>query len=274
VSDSTTAVAHEHIAVDKSDGVASGVRYSILHNRTTDHLLVHIVILPVVGWRIVPLADRAVKRVLHIPMIEAGDEVGAADDVLRIKEPKCTLLVVRDKLDTVQPFCFPPRPMFLVDVEPADPENIHVRQFGHSRMENFDSVDPEDTCINVGMGRVAMRKRDHVWAASRIDLVHPSPEVIRGVIDAHRAPLLKAIASDVDPVAIVVREGGEFWIVLAVKDASEEVVCQFWDKVLVSGSVRCVIGMCRSAYLHSWIVCMLTQHPFVKPQVSVAPFGH
>jgi len=69
--------------------VVSGDRYSILHKRTTDHLLVHIIILPVVGWCIVPLADRAVKRVLHIPVIEAGDEVGTADDVLRIKEMAC-----------------------------------------------------------------------------------------------------------------------------------------------------------------------------------------
>jgi len=120
-------------------------------NRTTDHSLVYIIILPVVGRCIVPLADGTIERVRHVPVIEAGDEVGATDDILRVEEPKRTLRVVRDKLDTVQPFCFLPRPVFLVDLEPADPEDIHVRQFGHSWVQNFDPVDPEDACVHVRM---------------------------------------------------------------------------------------------------------------------------
>jgi len=112
---------------------------------------------------------------------------------------------------------------------------------------------------------VTMRECNHIWAASRVDLVHPSPEVICGVIHAHRVPLLKAVASDEDLVAVVVHEGGGFWIILAVKDVSEEVVHQFWDEVLVSELVRSATETCGSTYFQSRVIWMLTQCPFIKP---------
>lgn len=197
-----------------------------------DNLLVHIVALPVLSRWIIPLAG---KRVLHTPTSETRDKVGTADDILRIEEPKRTLLVFRDKLNAVQPFCSPPSTISVVNLEPTNPEDIHVRHFGHDRVQNLDPVNPKDTRIDVWVGRVVVGKRNHVWAASRVDLVYPSSKVIGSIIHAHCAPLLKGVAGNKHLVTVIVCEGGGFWIVLLVIDASEEVVHQFWDKVLAAG---------------------------------------
>ena len=66
-----------------------------------DHSLVHIIVPPVVSWCIVPLADQVFEGVFNVAVIEAGDKVGTANDILRVKEPKCALLVVGDELDMV-----------------------------------------------------------------------------------------------------------------------------------------------------------------------------
>ena len=205
-------------------------------------------------------------------MFEARDEVGTTYNVLGIEEPKCALVVVGGKLDTVQALCFPPRPMFLVDLEPADPQDVHICQFGHGGMENLDPIDPKDARVHVWMGRVATRERHHVWAASHVDLVHPSPEVVRGVIHAHRTLSLKAVPSDEDLVTVVICEGRGFRIVLAVKDAGEEVVHQFRDKILGSGSVRYAAETRGSTCFHSRVVRVLAEYPFVESYVAAAPF--
>jgi hypothetical protein len=46
--------------------------------------------------------------------------------------------------------------------------------------------------------------------------------------------LFKAFSNNLEPVAVMVCEGGEFWIILAVQDAGEEVVLQVWYKVLTN----------------------------------------
>jgi len=93
-----------------------------------------------------------------------------------------------------------------------------------------------------------MRERHHVWTASHVDLVCLSTEVVRGVIDGHRVSLLKAVAVDVDFVTFSTCEVGRFRIVLLVEDSSEEVICQLWNKVLMSESVRYLLKGCRNKY--------------------------
>jgi hypothetical protein len=163
---------------------------------------------------------------------KARDKVGTADDILRIEEPKRTLFVFRDKLNTVQPFCSPPCTMFVVNLKPTDPEDIHVCHFSNCWVQNLDPVNSKDTCIDVWMGRVTMGKRHHVWAASCIDLVYTPLKVVGSVIHTHCASTLEGIAGNEDLVAIVICKSARFRIILAMIDASEEVIHQFWDKVL------------------------------------------
>ena len=147
VPDSAAAVAHEHVVVDESDGIASEHMCDCASSPAADHSLVNVVIPPVVSWRTVPFADITFRRVLCVPMVKARDEVGTMHNVLGIEEPKHTLVIVGGKLDTVQALCFPPRPMFLVDLEPADPQDVHICQFSHGGMENPDLIDPKDALI-------------------------------------------------------------------------------------------------------------------------------
>ena len=230
-----------------------------------DRSLIHIIVSPVVGRSVVPLADQILGRILHVSVMEARDEVGAPDDIVRIEEPKRALLVTGDKLDAVQALRFPPRPMFLVDLEPTDPKNVHVCQLRHGWVQNLDPVDPEDPGVHVWMGRVAVRESHHVWTAPRVDLVHPSSEVVCGVIHADRPALLKVVASDEDLVTVIVREGSGFRIILAVMDASEEVVHQFRDKILVERSARCATEMRGNTCVQSWVIHIFAERPSVKP---------
>ena len=167
-------------------------------------------------------------------MGEAGDEVDTAYDVCRIEKPERALLVARNKLDSVQPFCFPSCPVFLVHFEPTDPEDIHVCQFGQARMQDSDSVDPEDPRIEVWVGRVATRESHHVWTTPRVDLVYLSSEVVCGVVNTRGAPLLEAVAMYKELVALIICKVGRFWIILLVKNTGEEVIGQLRNKVLVS----------------------------------------
>ena len=88
------------------------------------------------------------------------------------------------------------------------------------------------------MGWVAVREGHHIWTTSHVNLVCPSPEVVRGVIDSHRVPLLKAVAMDINFVALGVREAGRFGVILLVEDSSEEVIRQLWNEVLMSKLAR------------------------------------
>ena len=64
-------------------------------------------------------------RMCPVCKIKPGDEVGPTDDVVRVKKSKRVILEGWDKLDPVQPFGFPPGSMRLINLEPADPENVH-----------------------------------------------------------------------------------------------------------------------------------------------------
>ena len=59
------------------------------------------------------------------------------------------------------------------------------------------------------------------------------PEVICGVIHAHRIPLFETVAMNVDLVTVVICEVGRFRVVLLVKNVGEEVVQQLRDNALM-----------------------------------------
>jgi len=80
-----------------------------------------------------------------------------------------------------------------------------------------------------------MRQGHHIWATLQVDLIAASSEVICCVVHRHRVPSFKALADDVNPVTIVIREHRGFWVILVAQNASEEVVFQLRNKVLVSG---------------------------------------
>jgi hypothetical protein len=223
VSNAAAAVTHKHVAVNEPDGAAGEHVLVILH-KVTGCSLIHIVILPVFGWCVVPLADGISRKVNDVAVVEAGDEVNTADDICRIKETERALFVGGDKLDTIQPLCFPPCPMFLVDLKPTDPENVHVFHRFQVGMKNLHSEDPEDSCVQIWVGGVAVRECHYIRATPHVDLVHMSLEVIGSVIHAHRIPLFETVTVDVDLIALGIREVGRFGIILLVKDAGEEVV--------------------------------------------------
>ena len=97
-----------------------------------------------------------------VAIVEAGDEVNTADDIRGIKEAECTLLMARDKLDTVQPLRFPPRLMFLVNLKPVDPEDVHAHQCFQAGMKNLHSEDSKDPRIQIWVGGVAARESHHI----------------------------------------------------------------------------------------------------------------
>ena len=76
------------------------------------------------------------------------------------------------------------------------------------------------------MGRVATRECHHIPAALHVDLVAPLLEVVCRIVYRHGEPLLEPLANDEDIVMFTICEGGGFWVVLAVQDASKEVVLQ------------------------------------------------
>jgi len=175
-----------------------------------------------------------VRRLNDVAVVEAGDEVNTPDDVCRIEETECAIFVTRDKLDAVQPLRFPSRPMSSVDLEPMDPENVHVRHVFQAGVKNLYPEDPKDTGIQIWVGGVAAREGHHVWTTSHVDFVHLSPEIICRVIHTHRVPLFETVAVDVDLVTLVICEVGRFRVILLAKDAGEEVVQHLCDKVLCS----------------------------------------
>lgn len=65
------------------------------------NLLVDIIVVPVGIGGIIPFADGGCREVYDEPLFETGDEVGATDNVVGVKEPKCTLLKAGDELDSV-----------------------------------------------------------------------------------------------------------------------------------------------------------------------------
>ena len=197
--------------------------------------LIDIVALPVNVRVVVPLANGNHRGVCDAAFIEAGNQVGAANDVLRVNEPKSTILEVRNKLDPMQPLGFPPCPMCTVDLEPANPEYVHAGSCSHSRMEDLGTIDPQDPCVCVRMGWIIARKGDHIWTPLHVDLVASSAEIVRCVVYRHRVTLFETLAQYLDAIAIAIRERGGFWVVLAMQDAGKEVVFEIWNKSLVYG---------------------------------------
>lgn len=57
--------------------------------------------------------------------IEPTNEVGPTDDVIGIQKPKCIILESQDVLDPVQLFSLPPSSTSLVNLEPANLQDIH-----------------------------------------------------------------------------------------------------------------------------------------------------
>ena len=84
------------------------------------------------------------------------------------------------------------------------------------------------------MGRVATRECHHILAALHVDLVAPPSEVVCCIVYCHRELLFEPLANNEDLVTFTICEGGGFWVIFAVQDASEEVILQIWDKVLVN----------------------------------------
>ena len=201
--------------------------------RSANSLLVNIVRAPVSSWRVVPFAFGSLRIVFNNDeiLIEAGDEVDATDDVVRVKEPKSAILRVRNELNPVEAFCFPTGLVLLVNPEPVDPEHIHVGWVNHRVMERLDSIDRQNACVNVWVERVP-REHHHVWTTFHIDLVLPSPEVVAGVIHGHRVPLFEAVTRDEHFVAVVLCKRWRFFIILMVKDPSKKVVLEVQNKVL------------------------------------------
>ena len=95
------------------------------------NLLVNIVRAPVSHQHIVPFAFWSLGVDLGETLIKTRNEVDAMDDIVRVKEPKSTTAQDRDKLYPIQPFCFPASLVFLVELEPANPEDVHVGWVSH-----------------------------------------------------------------------------------------------------------------------------------------------
>jgi len=149
--------------------------------------------LPVSVGGIIPSAGGG-QGIHDDPFVEAGDEVGATDDIVRVEEPKRAFLGTGDKLHPVQPLCFPPGVVCAVDLEPANPEYVHAGRCGHAGVQSPDSVDSQDLCIHVWVGWVITRESDHVRAVLHVDLIGPSPQVVCCVVNCHYEPLLEAVA--------------------------------------------------------------------------------
>lgn len=194
-------------------------------------LLVDVVGTPVPRRLVVPFALQCARTVLDETFIETGNEVDAANDVVGVKEAKCALVETRKEPNLVEALRFPSSLMSPVDLEPADPEDIHFGCVGHRMVEYLDPIDSQHTSIDVWMKGIP-RERNDVWAAFHVDLVLSSTEIVRGIVHGHRIPLLEAIARDEDLAAVIVGEGARFFFVLEVKDASEEMVFEVWDEVL------------------------------------------
>jgi len=88
-------------------------------------------------------------------MVETRNEVGAADYVFRVEEAECAVFEAWDKLDAIQPLGFPAGPVIFVNLEPANPKDVHSDLFHHCRsVEDIDSVDSEDLCICIWVNPV------------------------------------------------------------------------------------------------------------------------
>lgn len=101
-------------------------------------------------------------------------------------------------------------------------------------MQDLDLIYPQDPCVHIRVGRVIMGESHHVRAALHVDLISPSPEVVCCVVHCHREPLFEALANYEDLVKFVIYECGVFWVVLTMQNASEEVMLQARNKILVN----------------------------------------
>ena len=197
-------------------------------------LLIDVVVLPVSLGGIIPFAEKGRKEIRNNPLVKAGNKMGAADDIIGVEEPKCAFLMAGDKLDPIQPLCFPPGPMCVVNLEPANPDYIHADRCSHGRVQDLDLIDSQDPRIHVRVGRIIARESDHIRATLHVDLVSPSPQVVRRVVYRHREPLREAVADYLDVVAFTICEYGGLLVILTMQNACEEVVLQIRNEILAN----------------------------------------
>ena len=157
VADSASAVSHKHVAVDKPSERMSIVS---LYARITLPLI-DVVGFPVsilletpdtwrITWRMSPASD-----------LETRDEVRPADDVVGVEKPERVILEGRDRLDPIQPLGFPPGSLGLVDLEPVNPEDVHLCLACHGRsMEDVQPEDTKDSCVCIRVDSVLREGHD------------------------------------------------------------------------------------------------------------------
>ena len=117
-------------------------------------LLIYIECLPV---RLpVPYTRGIIRRRAPVSMVKTWDEVRPTDDVVGVKETKGSIFKTWDELDSIQPFGFPAGSVCFINLEPADPKDIHFGLICHLwSMENTEPVDPKDLRIGVRMNPIA-----------------------------------------------------------------------------------------------------------------------
>lgn len=94
-----------------------------------NNLLADVVGAPVSRWLAVPFAFDGLSP--NKTLVETWNEVGATDDVVGVKEPKCAFILLRNESNPVEAFCFPSGLVLLVDCKPTDPEDVHIGLVRH-----------------------------------------------------------------------------------------------------------------------------------------------
>jgi hypothetical protein len=164
---------------------------------------------------------------------ETRDEVAPTDDVIWVEKPKCVVLEGQNKLEPIQPFGFPPSSVVLVNLEPTNPEDVHPDHIRHCwSMEDIKSEHSEDLCIGVRVDLI-LREGHHMRSILQVHPVLATSEVVCCVVDGHGIPLFKATLRNVELVAVLLSECGWIGVVLDVENASEKVILEFRNKVLL-----------------------------------------
>ena len=160
------------------------------------------------------------------------------DDICQVKEPECAFFMAGNKLDVIQSLYFSPYLVFMIELKPMDPQYIHVCQLSQTRVQDCDLVDTKDLCIYIWVGWVSMRESHHLWTTPYVALVSLSQEVTCCIVDDHCIPLLKAVAMDIDFVALSIHEAWQVRMVLPVEDSGKEVICQLQNEVLMGAVLQ------------------------------------
>ena len=98
-------------------------------------------------------------------------------------------------------------------------------------MEHLDSVERQNTCIDVWVKRI-LRECHHIRTTFHVEPVLFPTEVVGSIVHRHCVLLLEAIARDEKFVAVILCEDGRFLLILTVEDTSEEMILEVENKVL------------------------------------------